>query len=119
PVLQLVLALVALVVVGLAREDENVGGRGREPRLDVAVVVACERREVGEQPGVVDDEETLPLAEPCRRRAPHGGDDALQRLARDRLTRVVPHHPAAPEDVAEVHQAYEISSSSEPSGSRK
>jgi hypothetical protein len=92
------------VVVGLAREDEHVGGGAREPRLEVRVVRAArKRREIGQEPRVVDDEQPLALAEPGARRAADGRDDPLERLARDRLAGVVAHHAPPLEDVPQVH----------------
>ena len=104
PLLELVVPLVALVVVALARHDEDLGGGGLEPRLDALErLVVPERRDLREELRVVDDEQPLPLREPGARRTPHGRDDAFERVARDRVAGVVAHHAALLEQVVEAH----------------
>src|SRR5581483_11332814 len=101
PLVQLVIASVTLVIVGLARQHEHVRGRARKPGLETRIV-ACERSQIGQQSRIVDDEQALALAEARTRRAAHGGDDALERLPWNLLARVVPDHAPPLEDVAQV-----------------
>jgi hypothetical protein len=75
--------------------------RAFEPRLEL---VAVGRAELRQQRRVVDDEQPLALAEAGARGAAHGRDEALERLARDRLGLVVPHHPPPAEQVLELHR---------------
>src|SRR5581483_10417937 len=105
--LQLVRLRVAVVVGVLAHGDDDVRRCARDPGLeaggdDVVLLV----RELGNpRPhGLVgDDHEAVALAEAAARRAPGAVDDPLEHVARDRLVRVVPHHPPAAHDLREVH----------------
>ena len=105
-VTELVRLAVPLVVALLARSDEDVHRRGRDPRLTArgdVLVLACEARELPARLGLGDDHEAVALAEPAARRAAHGRDDPLDRLARDRVGQVAAHHAAPLQDVGELH----------------
>src|SRR3954447_21300848 len=55
----------------------------------------------GEELRIVDDEQALPLREPCARRPPNGRNHPLERLARHRLAGGVAHHAALLEQIVE------------------
>src|SRR4051794_33608396 len=64
--LELVFSLVAVVVVALARHDEDLGSGGLEPPLDALErFVAPERRDLREELRIVDDEQALPCENPA------------------------------------------------------
>ena len=78
-----------------------------------------EARDSGANVRIGDDDEAEPLRVPRARNAPARADDPFEWLAMDRLRRVVADEAPGTEQLAELHQSYEMSSSSEPSGSRK
>ena len=90
---------VAVVVVLLARQDEEVRGGLEEPGLLALVGFGVHERL--DRLGIVDDEDPQALAVAGVRPAPSGARDALERLARHPLAGVAANGAALLEQVVE------------------
>ena len=119
---ELVGLVVALVVVVLARADEDVHRGDAQPRLvaarDPLVFLVHDLGDPRTCRRIRHDDEALALREPAARCAADGGDDALDRLARDRLGVLVADHAPLLEEVGEVHGLERYSSGLVHSGVR-
>jgi acylphosphatase len=91
------------VIVVLANADGDQNGRFPDPGG-----VTEERGDAIELLAVGNDDEPLALAEARARRAANGGDDPLQRIARNRIRLVGPRHSAMFENVSELHDRERI-----------